>query len=146
MAKRYIGWRMVLWLIAGYHLVVGGILLFSGELAIRLLKNLAGATIQGSPQLGIAGEILACYLLAFGLMMALGAWNPVKNRGVISIGVILIGLRIFQRVYFAEKVMAVFQVPAEKYWVATALAASLGIILADFRWRLYRDMHRGTGR
>lgn len=134
------GWRIVLWFVATYHLLLGLLLLFSGELSIKALKTLAGAHIEGSPQLGIAGEILACYILAFGLMMATAAWNPVKNRAMISIGLLLIALRLFQRVYFADKVMRVFQVPAANYWSATALAALLGLLLAAFRLRIYRQM------
>lgn len=141
MKKTYTGWRALLWFIATYHLILGLLLLFSGELSIRALKVFAGATIEGSPQLGIVGEILACYLLAFGLMMGIAAWNPVKNRAIITAGLVLIALRLFQRLFFAAKVMQVFQVTATHYWSATAIATILGLLLGMFRWRIYRDMH-----
>lgn len=141
MKTKYMFWQGILWLVAVYHIVVGLLLLFSGELSIKALKAIAGATIEGSPQLGIAGEILACYILTFGLMMGVAAWNPVKNRSILTIGLILIALRVFQRIYFSEKVMQVFQVSPATYWTATAIAILLGVILGLFRMKIYREMH-----
>jgi len=141
MAKTYTGWRILLWFIAGYHVVSGGLLFFSGELTIRTLKALAGVSISGSPELGIAGEILACYLVAFGLMMGIAAWNPIKNRAIITVGLVLFALRLFQRVFFAEKVIQVMQVPLTKYWSAALIVAILAILMGIFRWQLYKDMH-----
>lgn len=142
--KKYMGWRVLLWFIAGYHLLSGLLLLFWGDLSINTLKVLAGVTLSGSPELGIVGEIMACYLLAFGLMMGIAAWNPVKNRALITVGLVLFGLRLFQRIFFADKVMQVMQIPASKYWSAALIVAILAILLSAFRWRLYRDMH-GVG-
>lgn len=144
MAKRYGGWKLLLWFVAIYHMLSGTVLLFSGELSIGLLKSLAGVTVSGSPELGIVAEILACYLLAFGLMMAVAAWNPVKNRAFVTVALVLFALRLFQRVYFADKVMAVMQIPAQTYWISALIVAALSLLMGIFRWRLYRDMHSGA--
>jgi hypothetical protein len=141
MAKTYTGWKMLLWFIAVYHVVSGGLLFFSGELTIRTLKALAGVTVSGSPELGIAGEILACYLVAFGLMMGIAAWNPVKNRAIVTVGLVLFALRLFQRVCFADKTMQVMQIPSTRYWGAALLVAILAVLMGVFRWQLYKDMH-----
>lgn len=143
MAKSYLGWRILLWFVAVYHLMSGAVLLFSSDLTIRSLKAMAGVTVSGSPELGIVGEILACYLLAFGLMMAIAAWNPVKNRAIITVGLVLFALRLFQRVFFADKVMTVMQIPSQTYWTSAAIVAVLSLLMGAFRWRLYRDMHDG---
>jgi hypothetical protein len=140
MKKSYLLWRGVLWVFAIYHLCVGAILFLSGDLSIKALKYFAGATIDGSPQLGVTSEILACYILAFGLMMAVAAWNPIKNRALMTIGVILIVLRVCQRLIFADKVMEVFQVPAANYWTSTSIVIVLGILIGTFRILIYRDM------
>jgi len=140
----YSGWKVLLWFISVYHVVAGGMLFFSGEMAIRTLNSLSGTRITGSPELGIAGEILACYLLAFGIMMGVAAWNPVKNRALISVGLVLFGLRLFQRIVFADKTMQVMQIPSAKYWGAAGIVAILSLLMGIFRWRLYRDMH-GAG-
>jgi len=144
MSKSYTGWRMLLWFIAAYHVLSGGLLFFSGELTVRMLKTLAGVSVSGSSELGIAGEILACYLAAFGLMMGIAAWNPVKNRAIVTVGLVLFALRLFQRVYFADKVMQVMQIPPVRYWGAALIVAVLAALMGFFRWQLYKDMH-GTG-
>lgn len=144
MTKTYRGWRVLLWFVAGYHLFSGALLMSSGELALRAVKSLAGATVSGTPELGIVGEILACYLLAFGLMMGIAAWNPVKNRSIITVGLVLFALRLLQRLLFADKVMQVMQIPPGRYWGAALIVAVLAVLMGAFRWQLYRDMH-GNG-
>jgi hypothetical protein len=145
MKPSYAVWRVLLWIIALYHGAVGLILLGSGDLALKLAKSLAGMTLTGSPELGIIGEIFGCYLLAFALLMAAAAWNPVKNRAAVTIGLLLFVLRIVQRVVFAEKVMTVFQIPAFNYWAYGGVVLLLGAALGVFRWKLYRDMHGTSG-
>lgn len=134
-------WKLFLWVIALYHGAIGLILLVSGDLALRLAKTLAGMSLKGSPELGIIGEIFGCYLLAFALTMGVAAWNPVKNRAAISIGLVLFLLRVIQRVVFAEKVMSVLQIPPLNYWIYGGVVLLLGVALGLFRWQLYRDMH-----
>jgi hypothetical protein len=141
MEQKYTPGRALAALIGAYHVIVGLVIMFSGQLAIQLAKSIGGMTIIGSPELGIVGEILACYILAFGLMMVLVAWNPVKNRALISVGLVLFVLRVFQRLYFGPKVMAVFQVAPSPYWSEAAVVALLGILLGLFRWQIHRDLH-----
>jgi hypothetical protein len=141
MSKTYTGWKVLLWFIAAYHALLGLLLMFSGELTIKAIKTVAGVAITGSPLLGVVGEILACYLLAFALIMAVAAWNPQKNRAAISVGLVLFALRLFQRICFAEKTMQIMQIPPVKYWSAAAIVAILAGLMGIFRWQLYRDMH-----
>jgi hypothetical protein len=77
--------------------------------------------------------------------MAAAAWNPVKNRAAVTIGLLLFVLRVVQRVVFAEKVMTVFQIPPVNYWVYGGVVLLLGAALGVFRWKLYRDMHGTSG-
>lgn len=141
MNKTYSGWKVLLWFIAGYHASLGLMMMFSGEMTISTIKAVAGVTVTGSPLLGVVGEILACYLLAFALIMGLAAWNPVKNRAAITVGLVLFALRLFQRIYFAEKTMQIMQIPPAKYWSAAAIVAILAGLMGIFRWQLYCDMH-----
>jgi hypothetical protein len=145
MKRPYAVWQVLLWIIALYHGAIGLILLGSGDQALKLAKSLAGMTLTGSPELGIIGEIFGCYLLAFALLMAAAAWNPVKNRAAVTIGLLLFVLRVVQRVVFAEKVMTVFQIPPVNYWVYGGVVLLLGGALGVFRWKLYRDMHGTSG-
>ena len=69
MDKSHMAGRLLTGFIGIYHLWAGLMMIFSGELTIRLAKSLSGWTIEGSPAMGIVGEVLGCYLIAFGLMM-----------------------------------------------------------------------------
>jgi len=141
MDRKYIFWRIIIAVIGFYHIVAGLVLLFSGELALKLVHSFAGMTLTGSPELGIIGEIFGCYLLAFGLMMGIAAWDPIKKRDLLTVGLILFFLRIFQRLFFAQKVMTVFHIPSYKYWTAFVLIAFLGLLVGFFRWIIYRDTY-----
>ncbi len=134
--------RILTGFIAAYHLGVGLLLLFSGDLSIRAAKALAGWTIQGSPALGIAGEILGCYIIAFGLMMAFAAADPIQGRHAITVGLVLIALRLFQRLVFSGKVIETFQVPAGRHWAAFAIVAAIGLALLAFRIQVGRAPRR----
>ncbi len=142
MNTKYLPLRIVVSFIAAYHALVGLVLLFSGELSIKLAHSLAGMTITGTPELGIVGEILACYILAFAFVMGLAAYDPVKYRSAISIGIVLFVLRLFQRIFFAGKVMEVFQVPSGRYWMAFTIVAVLASALSFFRWRIFKDLKK----
>jgi hypothetical protein len=136
--------RVVAGIIAAYHLVIGLALLLSGELALKLARLAAGLKIEGSPQMGIVGEIFGCYVLAFGLMMVFVAVDPVKNRSLISAGIALFALRLIQRVAFASKTMTILGLSAADYWPPALVVAVLGAALVAMRWQVARDLRTST--
>jgi hypothetical protein len=138
MEASYGPWRAIPAFVGVYHLVVGLVLMFSGEAAIKAAKVFGGMTVVGSSEMGILGEVLACYVLAFGAMMLVAAYDPVKNRACLSIGATLCALRVLQRLLFGSKLMSVFQMDAAHYWGSLAIVTVLGAGLALFRWRLYQ--------
>lgn len=137
-APSWTRWKLLLWSVAIYHAVLGVVMLVSGEQALRLIKLLTGMTLTGSQEMGIVGEILGCYLIAFALIMVAAALDPVKNRTAVSIGVVLCLLRVAQRVIFAEKVMEVFQVPPLRYWLQGGVVLVVGLALGRLRRQLNR--------
>jgi hypothetical protein len=140
MDKSYPLGKLLLWTIAIYHAVLGILLFVSGELSIQAAKALMGWTIVGSPTLGIVGEILGCYFIAFGLMMAIAAMNPVSYRAFITAGIVLIVLRLFQRLVFSGKVMEVFEVSTGRYWGAFVFVLLIGAALTLLRVQIQRDL------
>lgn len=116
-----------------YHASAGLLLIFSGELTIKFASVALGWTIEGSPALGIAGEILGCFLIAFACVLFVISTDPVKYRALLSVAVVLIALRVGQRIYFSAKVMEVFQVPETRYWISTGFVLLLGVLLLLFR-------------
>ena len=144
MEKTYLWQRSVLGLMAAYHLVLGGLMLFSGDLTVKLIKLSMGANIIQAPALGVVSELLACYMLTFGLMIALAAVEPVKYRALISIGIVLIAIRLFQWCFFAEDTMPIFKVAPARFWTGGACLAAFGVCLSIFRWQINRDLPRGN--
>ncbi len=132
-------WGRVLSAVVGvYHVVVGILLIASGDLSLRAAKAVAGWSIEGSPAMGIVGEILGCYLVAFGVMMLLAARDPIGGKHLLTVGLLLIALRVGQRLVFSEKVREVFQVPAAQHWGALLLVAAIGVALLVFRLQVER--------
>ncbi len=131
--------QILLWVIALYHISLGLLLIFSGDLSIRVADTLYGWTIAGSPELGIVGEILGCYSIAFGLMMATAAGDPVRYRPLLTVGIVLIALRLFQRAFFAGKVMEVFQVSSGRYWSAFLFVLAIGGALTWARLLVHQE-------
>ena len=134
MNESYLAGRGLLAFMVLYHGLAGVLLIVSGDLSIQFAAAVMGWTIEGSPALGIAGEILGCYLIGFALMLVLAMRDPVRHRGVLLVAVGFIALRVIQRVVFADKVMTVFSVPETRYWISCAFVALLGVGLFLF-WR-----------
>ena len=131
--------KILLWIISVYHILTGVMIIVSGELSIQFAKASYGWTVEGSPELGILGELLGCYAIAFGLMLAVAVRDPVAYRSLITVGVVLIALRLVQRAVFAGKMMEVFQVSAGRHWAGFVFILVLGGLLAWYRVQLGRE-------
>lgn len=138
MQKGYLVGRGVCAFVALYHLLIGALLVLSGEMSIALAARM-GMTIEGSQLLGVIGEILGCYIIAFGFMMAITAWDPIKNRAMLTVGIILVVLRLIQRLVFMEKVIDTFQMTSAAFWRDFIIVAILGLGLLAFRLMILRD-------
>ncbi len=136
--------QILLWIIALYHLTLGFLLVYSGELSIRAAEAFWGWRITGSPELGIVGGILGCYGIAFGLMMAVAARDPVRHRPLMTIGIVLIALRLLQRAASAEGVMEVFEVSSGRYWAGFVFVVVMGALLTGARLLVERDARKAA--
>ncbi len=126
--------KALLWFMAAYHFLVGALLIVSGEASIRFASVALGYTIEPDPALGVAGEVLGCYMIAFGLMLALVARDPHRYRSMLLVAAAFVAVRIVQRIVFADKVIEVFAVPEARYWGSCVFVALLGFGLLVF-WR-----------
>ena len=113
MNKKLLPGKALLWFIVAYHVAVGVLLI-------------------------TAGELLGCCLIAFACMLFVIVLDSLKYQALLSIAIVLIVLRVIQRIYFADKVMEVFKVPELRYWTSCAFAALLGIGVFLFHRRLTR--------
>jgi len=90
--------RIVLWVIAAYHLLVGvAAVLFQG-LAVKLGSLLFGVSISLTAESELLVRYLGAFGVSFGVLAALAALAPEKNRAIIYGLVVYFGVRALSRV------------------------------------------------
>lgn len=93
--------RLITGIAAIYHTLLGlaGLLL-----PIKAFTELSGYVLGVSPDLNAQFELIvkfsSAYVLAFGIMLLLLAWNPVKNRTLIVPALVLFGVRLVNKIVF----------------------------------------------
>lgn len=141
MKQRYLFYRGLLWFIALYHIITGLVAIFSREGIVLGAKILAAYQVDAGPSFFYIIRPFGVYLIAFGVSVAVAAWNPVKNRAIISIGVVLFITRALQRLIFAHETQEIFKVSAGRNAVTIGIISGFALALILFRWQLYRDMN-----
>lgn len=133
--------RGLLWLICVYHVGCGLVVNLIPDQIPALAERLAGMKVHAAPEFISLAKPFGVYAIAFGVMMGLAAWNPVKNRALITVGVILFALRIIQRLMGLDEMEQVFGVTHAKSLTTIGIVACFGVALAWLRFQLYREMH-----
>ena len=141
MKSKHVAIRGLLWVIGSYHILVG--LMFNGpkDWLVWAGKSLGGITSMPDAGVFYLGKPFGIYLIAFGVAMCMAAWNPVKNRSLISIAVVLFGLRVIQRLLSFNETENVFGISSTRNCVMIAIVALFGIALLIFRIRLIKEMN-----
>ena len=92
--------KVILWIVAAYHIVLGLLGIFAKGLAVFFAKIFFNFNLTLTPEMEWVINPFVAYLLIFGVFMALAAQDPVKYKNVIFVGVGLFALRIVQRIVF----------------------------------------------
>jgi len=92
--------KILLWIVAVYHIGLGLLGIFAKDFAVTLAKNFFNFNLTLTDQTYWIINPLAAYILIFGVFMALAAKDPVKYKNVIYVGVVLFAIRVLQRVVF----------------------------------------------
>jgi hypothetical protein len=79
-------------------------------------------------------------MIAFGIGMGIAAWNPIKNRALLTVGAILVGLRAIQRIIQAADLEQMLGISSGKNLLTIGILFVLAAILIYFRMKLYQDM------
>jgi hypothetical protein len=125
-----------------YHVTVGLIANLSTESVQWMAGHLLGLQIRYNPQLFYIAKPFGVYVLCFGLLLLVAAWNPVKNRAVITVAAILFLVRALQRLLLAQQFETLFGVSPRRNWFFIAVVGLLALALLALRWNLYVQMHR----
>lgn len=140
MKKSYAALRALLGFICVYHVLVGVIAFMPAEVVRESARALLGLELPETPALYQVVKSFGVYALAFGVMMGVAAWNPVKNRALITIGVVLFALRVAQRLTNLEDMRGSFGLSEARNLGTVAVVAVIGLALAWLRLQIYRDM------
>jgi hypothetical protein len=143
MGKRYLVPRGILWIMCAYHLVVGVALNCPTEWVIWVAEHwFSIRQLPGASSIHIA-RMLGVYMVAFGVALGTAAWDPIKNRAILTIGVILAVTRCVQRLATSAQLEEALGIPQSHNIALFAPLIVFSIVLIVFRWHIYRKMHTG---
>ncbi len=140
MARNYTFLRAILWIVCLYHVLLGILLSLPGDWLIDVAEGILGVTKAPTEQALFVGRILGVYMGVFGIGMGVAAWNPIKNRALLSVGAILVVVRSVQRVLQADYLEDAFGVATGRNWTMVVVLLAFAAAIALFRWRVYVDM------
>lgn len=109
--------------IAGvYHILLGAIgLLFPIEITSKAFGVALGVNIAATPQLGFIGKFIAVYMVAFGIMLLILAFNAVKYRVLAYPALAVFGIRFLNRVFFFSLLSTTFGMTWQRNFIGSAL-------------------------
>ena len=124
--------RIVLVVLAVYHLSVGAVSVSSHAAAARAVARLYGVTsLEGSPQLRYAVKMLGLQALALGALAGVAAWNPARHRDVIAVLAGLQASRAVCRLILRHSLLETFGIPIRRNLLnATLLVIEAAILIA----------------
>ena len=143
MENKYILLRSVTWFVCIYHFLLGVVLNCPVPWIEWTASHLLGATKMPDPSALFLARMLGGYLMAFGLIAGLAAWDPIKNRSNLSVVVILTMFRSLQRVLQADDLEQTLGITPRSNWTMIVVPLAFAAILLYFRYRIYVDMKAG---
>lgn len=125
---RYLPVQAILWVIAAYHGLVGIAATFFVSHTTTLAGMMFGVEVTMNSQTELLVRYLGAFAIAFGIMAAMAAIDPARNKTFIYGAVVYFFVRACDRVLFAS-LFAEHQVGGVPNWwrivVIVAFAASL---------------------
>jgi len=118
--------KIVLWLICLYHVFMGVAAFLSEDMAVWLADVVFGISLPVTPQISYLAKLLGVYVVVFGLMVAVAAFDPARHLSLLNIVIILYALRILNKLVFADLFTTAFAAPPYRTWLDIAMLAAFG--------------------
>jgi len=135
--------RGILWIMSVYHVVVGIALNCPLEWVKWVAEDVFSIKqLPPDPSIHIA-RMLGVYMVAFGVALGTAAWNPIKNRAILTIGVMLAVTRCVQRLATSAQLESSLGIPQSHTFGLIAPLAVFSIVLIVFRWQIHQQMKTG---
>ncbi len=125
--------QLVLLAICIYHLVLGLAAFLSEDTAKWLAEALFSIKMQPTPQLTYVVKLLGVYVVLFGLMAAVAAYDPQRHPILLDLVIVLYVLRILNKVIFWELFTTAFGAPPARTWIDVALLLAFGGAVAALK-------------
>jgi len=111
------------------HFIIGLIAVIPGIPKTTLAEIFYKASIVANPQMDHIVQMFGAYMLTIGILAFFAIKDPIKNAAIINGVIILLGIRVAQRVLFAGEAWDIFRIPAGWYWTQTIFFAAIAIAL-----------------
>ncbi len=141
MERKYLVLRGVVWTVCIYHVLLGVALNAPVGLITWVATNVLGATRMPDASALFLARMLGTYLIVFGVAMGVVAFNPIKNRALLTLSAILVVLRAIQRVVQSGDLDQALGISAASNYTTIAILILIAAALAFFRFQIYREMH-----
>lgn len=132
---RILALRILLAVVVVGHLVLGGLALYSPpeDLANAVVELAYGASVTLTPQLRHVIRMLGAFMIAVGVLAGFALIDPVRNRAIIDGLVVLLLIRVGQRILLADEIEGAFGVSVSRLWGQSAFFLVLAIALFVLR-------------
>jgi hypothetical protein len=128
--------RILLAIVSVSHLLLGVMAVIAPpETVARLAATFYGATLVVNPPLQHVIRIMGAFMIAMGVMSLFAFFNPAKHEGVIAGIVLLLLLRVAERLLFAGEIQRAFGVSSGHLWLQSAFFLALAAGLFFLRPR-----------
>ena len=124
--------RLVLAILALYHLATGLVALVAPALARRLMRTVYAAELEASPAMDYATAMIGAQALALGLLAALAVRDPSGQRPFVAVLALLQLVRASVRIVRARTLRETMGVPASRNALAVAALLGEALVLLAF--------------
>jgi hypothetical protein len=121
--------KALLWLVCITHVLSGIAGIASPAIALEVARVFYGATLELTPVSIHLLRIIGAYMLMMGVLGAVAAYDPDRNRPIITTLAILLLIRVLQRVFLAGEIHETFGISYNRIWFQAAYFAAIAIAL-----------------
>ena len=105
-----------------YHIILAVIgLLFSAEMTTKASQIALGVVLKVDPQMMFVAKFAAAYMLAFGIMLLVLAYNPVKYSLLAVPAAVLFGVRFLNRIFLFNAVSSTLGMSWTRNFIGSAV-------------------------
>lgn len=142
--KKHLILRVLAGIVGIYCILLGLCLNGPHTMIAGLATGFLDYELPEDSSLVFAARMIGVYMGFFGVTMGLVAWNPIRNRALLTVAVVLLVLRAIQRLVYFDELRVAFGISTQKNWGYVTTMVVLAALFLVFRLVLLRDMKTAT--